>query len=260
MKLALLTILPLCAINPCRGQNIGKIVVVSEMSDEPPTKQGQPKHTIEYELNTNGDFVATNVKKDNIRGGLSDIKTIEAKRINKIRHWEDIKKAKFTVLDLGIDRNTIELASENSNHRLNFGLPDEIVLDVDSLHFCQNYKMTKSMSTGGERISVTMLAKSRPTAQFTFHSNDIGTGEFKLKEYIFCYAILNDRIPDEFPHFNFFSKERLAEVVVYYQKTLECEGYYFQEYADRNHLSGKERRMKVGWNFVGYMRERNKKN
>jgi hypothetical protein len=120
--------------------------------------------------------------------------------------------------------------------------------------------MSKSVSPGGATISVTMLAKSQPTAQFTFHSNDIGSGEFKLKEYIFCYALLNDRIPDEFPHFNFFSKEKLAEIVVYYQKTVECEGYYYEEYADRKHLTGKERRMKVGWDFIEYMRERIKKN
>lgn len=116
--------------------------------------------------------------------------------------------------------------------------------------------MTKSLSTGGEAISIRMLAKALPTAQFTFHANDIGAGEFKLKEYIFCYTILNDRVPDEFPNFNFFSKEKLAEIVVYYQKTVECEGYYYQEFADRNQLTGKERRMKAGWNFPEYMKQR----
>lgn len=71
---------------------------------------------------------------------------------------------------------------------------------------------------------------------------------------------MNDRIPAELLHFNFFSKEKLAEIVVHYRKTVECEGYYYQEYADKNQLTGKERRMKVGWNFVEYMRHRAKKN
>ena len=115
------------------------------------------------------------------------------------------------------------------------------------------------MSTGGEMISVMMLAKSRPTAQFTFHPNDIGTCEFNLKEYIFCYTILNDRIPAEFRHFDFFSREKLAEIVVYYQATVECEGYYYQEYADKNQLTGNERRIKLGWDFVEYVRERTSK-
>ena len=148
------------------------------------------------------------------------------------------------------------MAAANSDHKLTFELPDEIVLDVDSFQFCQNYKMIRSLSIGGETIGLAMIAKARPTGQFTFHANHIGTGVLKLKEYIFCYSILNERIPDEFPHFNFFSKEKLADIVVYYQKTVECEGYYYQEYADKNQLTGKERRMQVGWDFVEYMKQR----
>jgi hypothetical protein len=84
-------------------------------------------------------------------------------------------------------------------------------------------------------------------------------GPFNLKKYIFSYAILNGRIPDEFPHFNFFSAQNLADIVIYYQKTVECEGYYYMEYADKNRLTGEERRMMTGWNFVEYMRQGLKK-
>jgi hypothetical protein len=248
----------LWTINPSLGQAVEKILLVSQEADEPPAKPEPVKYSIAYEIRSDEDLVATHIKKDNEQSKLSGVAKIEKQRIDEISEWNNIKKANFTIFDLGIDRQKIELAAENSNHELNFALPDEIVLDVDSFHFCQNYKMTKNMSTGGERISVTMLAKSQPTAQFTFHSNDLGRGEFELKDYIFCYAVLNGAIPDEFPHFNFFSKEKLADVVVYYQKTVECEGYYYQEYADKNQLTGKERRMKVGWNFVEYMKQRDK--
>ena len=256
MKYGLLTILILWTINPCLAQGIEKIVIVSQKADEPPTKPGPAEYRIEYKINSDGDFIATDVKKDSKKRRLSEIKKIEGQRIKKIQHWENSKKVNFTILDLSIDRETLEFEAQKSNYRLNFPIPGEFVLNVDSFKFCQNYIMTKSTSTGGERISVTMRSKSTPTAQFFFYANDIGRGEFKLKEYIFGYAILNDRIPDEFPHFNFFSKEKLAEIVVYYQKTVECEGYYYQEYADKNQLTGKERRMKEGWDFVEYMRER----
>lgn len=238
MRFALLTRITLWLISPSLGQGIEKILLVSQDSDEPPTKPGPAKYDMAFEINSDGDFIATQIKKDNKRRKLSQVAKIEKERISKIGEWDNVKKVNFTMLDLGIDRKAIELAEEKGNHKLNFKLPDEIVLDVDSFRFCQNYKMTRSVSTGGEAISVMMLAKSQPTVQFTFNSNDIGTGEFKLKDYIFYYSILNDRIPDEFPHFSFFSKERLAEIVVYYQKTVECEGYYYQEYADKNRLTG----------------------
>ena len=175
------------SIHPSVGQDIEKILLVSLAGDEPPTKSGPSKYTMTFEINSDEDFIATQIKRDNKRRELSEVAKIEKERIDKIGEWHNVKKVNFTMLDLGIDRKTIELAAEKGNHKLNFRLPDEIVLDVDTFRFCQNYKMTKSVSTGGEAISVMMLAKSQPTVQFTFNSNDIGTGEFKLKEYIFCY-------------------------------------------------------------------------
>jgi hypothetical protein len=256
VKYGLLTILVLWTINLSLGQAVEKILLVSQERDEPPTKPAPAKYTLAFEINPDGDFIATQVKRDNKRRKLSEVATIEKERMDKIDGWNNVNKSNFTILDLGIDRKTIELTADDSGYKLNFELPDQIVLDVDSFHFCQNYKTTKSISTGGERISVTMLAKSQPPALFTFNSNDIGTGEFKLKEYIFCYSILNERIPDQFQHFNFFSKGKLSEIVVYYQKTVECEGFYYEEYADKNQLTDKERRMKEGWDFVRYMKQR----
>lgn len=250
MRYGVLTILALWTIHPSLGQDIKKIVLVSQESDEPPTKPTPAKYSITFELSSDEHYIATHIKMHQKKRKLPEVAKIEKERIDRIDEWDSVKKVNLTMLDLGIDPKTIESVAENSNHKLNFELPDETVLDVDSFQFCQDYKMTKCVSTGGEMISLTLLGKLRPTTRFTFESNDIGEGEFTLKEYISCYTILNDRIPDEFPHFSFFSKEKLAEVVVYYQKTVECEGYYYQEYADKNRLTGKERRMKTGWNFV----------
>lgn len=169
------------SIHPSVGQDIEKILLVSQEGDEPPTKPGPSKYTMAFEINSDEDFIATQIKRDNKRRELSEVAKIEKERIDKIGEWDKVKKVNFTMVDLGIDRNTLELAAENSKYKLNFELPDQIVLDVDSFEFCQNYKMTESISTGGETMGVTMLAKSRPTAQFTFHSNDIGTGGFKLR-------------------------------------------------------------------------------
>lgn len=212
MRYGLLTMLVFWTIYPSLGQDIEKIFLVSREADEPPTKPGPAEYIMTFEINSDEDFMATTIPRDNKRRKLSQVAKIEKQRVDKVRDWEAVNKVDFTTLDLGIDRRAIELAAENSIHKLDFEPPDEIVLDVDSFQFCQNYGVTTSVATGGEMISVTLLGKSRPTAPFAFHSNDIGTGEFKLKEYIFCYTMLNDRIPDEFPHFSLFSKEKLADI------------------------------------------------
>jgi hypothetical protein len=256
MRFRLLIIFTVWSIHPSLGQDIEKILVVWQEGDEPPTKPRPPKYTMAFEINSDGNFVATDMRKDNRRRKLRENMTIEGPRVNKVEHWEDTKEANFTLQDLGIERGSLGLDTQKSNYQLNFPIPHEIILNVDSFTFCQKYKMTKSVSTGGPEIIVTTVRKSTPTTQVVSHSYHIGRSELNLKEYILCYTILSERIPDEFPHFDFFSKEKLAEVVFYYQKTVECEGYYYQEYADKNQLTDKERRMKEGWDFVRYMEQR----
>ena len=119
--------------------------------------------------------------------------------------------------------------------------------------------MTKSISTGGETLTVTLINKKGLKEEFIFDSDDIGKGRFKLEDYIFCYTLLLDKIPNEVPHYNFFSKDKLMDIVLYYQATVECEGYYYKEYTDKNpNMTSKDKRMRIGWNFVEYMGQRNK--
>jgi len=126
MRFALLTIVTLWSINPSLGQGIEKILLVSQEGDEPPTKTGPAKYTMVFEINSDEDFIATQLKRDNKRRKLSEVAKIEKERIEKIGDWDKVKKVNFTMLDLGIDRKTIELAAEDSNHKLNFELPSSL--------------------------------------------------------------------------------------------------------------------------------------
>ena len=117
--------------------------------------------------------------------------------------------------------------------------------------------MTKIISTGGETITVTWINDLGQKSEFIFDSNDIGDGKFNIKDYLFCYALLGDKIPNVIPYYDLFTKNKLTDILLYYQETVECEGYYYKEYTDRNsNLTPQDKRTKKGWDFVEYIRKR----
>src|SRR5690606_12150899 len=110
MRYGLFIVFTIWSIHPSFGQDIEEILLVSQDSDEPPTKPGPAKYDMAFEINSDGDFIATQIKKDNKRRKLSQVAKIEKERISKIGEWDNVKKVNFTMLDLGIDRKAIELA------------------------------------------------------------------------------------------------------------------------------------------------------
>ena len=109
-------------------------------------------------------------------------------------------------------------------------------------------------------LTVTLIYNDGQKKEFIFDSNDIGAGSFNLGDYILCYTLLADKIPNEVPSYDFFSKSKFTDIAFHYQKTVECEGYYYKEFTDKNPtMTSKDKRMMTGWNFVEYMEQRNKK-
>ena len=107
---------------------------------------------------------------------------------------------------------------------------------------------------------MTLIYNDGQKKEFIFDSNDIGEGNFNLGDYILCYTLLADKIPNEVPSYGFFSKSKFTDIVLCYQKTVECEGYYYKEFTDKNPtMTSKDKRMMTGWNFVEYMGQRNEK-
>jgi hypothetical protein len=182
---------------------------------------------------------------------------IDKERVERVTQWRTTDKKSFNQSDLEFDITTLKTGT--NDYKLNFGIPTDLVVSVDSFQFCQNYKMTNIISTGGETIAVTLLDNSGQKNEFIFDSNDIGERKFKLKDYILCYTLLKDKIPSEIPYYDFFSKGKLMEIILYYQKTVECEGYYYKEYTDKNpQMTSQEKRMMKGWDFVKYMGQKSK--
>lgn len=258
MKYRLLIILILATIFRSAGQDIEYIVFTTQQIDEPPTKEGRRLYSIEFKRQANGDFVTSAYLENAEKRLHNDTIVIDRGQVDKFNRWRESNKNSFSQLDL--DLNIASLKNRTSNYKLNFEIPGDFVVRVDSFQFCQTYKMTRTISTGGEIISVTLIYKSEKKAEFAFDSNEIGAGELKLRDYILCYTLLKDRIPREIRNHHFFSPDKLADILLYYQKTVECEGYYYKEYTDKNpKMSSKEKRMMTGWDFVKYMEQRSKK-
>ena len=138
-----------------------------------------------------------------------------------------------------------------------FDVPSPIIVRVDSFKFCENYKMTKRISTGGTTVTVTVINSNNTVHYFQFDSSK-DRGEFDLRAYLYCYLLLKNRIPPQLLSAGFFSEVALADIVMYYLKAVECEGYYYREYTqEKADMTAQERRMMKGWDFRQYMEKRN---
>lgn len=243
---------------PSIGQEIEKIIFTSQQADEPPTKQGRPKYTIEFSRQASGEFTASAMSVDKKKRKLKDRVTIEKERIEKITDWRNLNKKTFSQSDLGLE--IADLKSKTNKYKLNFDIPSDLVIKIDSFQFCQTYQMTRTISTGGEIFTMTLIEKGGQKQEIVFDSNDIGEKTFNLRDYILCYTLFVDNIPTEVPSYDFFSKETFLDIILCYQKTVECEGFYYKEFTNENpQMTAKDKRMMKSWDFVEYLRQRNTK-
>ena len=255
MKYLLLIILTILTF-PSFGQEIEKIIFTSQQADEPPTKQGRPKYRIEFNRQTSGEFTASSFSVDKKKKKLKNKVTIEKERIEKITNWRNQNKKTFSQSDLELDISDL---TRQNNYKLNFDIPFNLIVQVDSFRFCKTYDNIKTISLGGEGFTITLINSLSQKQEFLFESNT-KADDFNLGDYILCYQLLTDKIPQEVSDYGFFSKSKFTDVILYYQKTVECEGFYYKEFTDKNpQMTAKDRRMMKGWDFVEYLRQRNKK-
>ncbi len=257
MKYLVLIILTILTF-PSAGQEIVKIIFTSQQADEPPTIQGRPKYTMEFNRQASGEFMASDVSVGKKKKKLENRATIDSERIKKITAWRNLNKVTFSQSDLGLE--TATLKSKTNKYKLTFDIPSDLVVKIDSFQFCQMYQMTSTISTGGETFAVTLIEKGGQMQEIVFNSNDIGKKTFNLRDYILSYTLFADNIPNEVPSYGFFSKETFIDIILYYQKTVECEGFYYKEFTDKNpEMTARDKRMMQGWDFAEYLRQRNKK-
>lgn len=259
MKYRLLIILSLLVIIPSFGQDINKISFISKGFDEPPTKQGKPLLKVEYKKDDSGNFTATHYLKNNSRKELENTITIEKERVEVFKEWKLKGVKTFELSDLGISDDLIRDKEKSEAIKTNFSLPENLLVQTDSFSYCQKWKMTESISTGGYKLEMVIYFANNEAEKFVFGSNDLGMGLFDLKGYLYSFKLLSEKTPNQVPQYDFFSMDNLANILLTYYKTVECEGYYYNEFIEKNpERSAQENRMKTGWDFVEYMRQRKK--
>jgi hypothetical protein len=181
MKYLLLTILIWLIAFPLLGQDIKQVILSSQEADEPPTKQGSAVYTMKFGRNNSGDLVAENYQIKNSRRKLSQKIVIESQRIQVYNVWRKANIKEFKFPQLGISSQAIESKLKEANLKLSVDFTKEMVIRADSFNFCQSYKMTKTMSTGGYKFEMIVVEKSGDKQIYRFDSNDIGVGNFNLE-------------------------------------------------------------------------------
>jgi len=260
MKYGLLIILTLLTIITSFGQDIKKIVFSSQGFDEPPTKQGKPELTVEYLKDESGDYTARHYYKNKKKIKLETPITIEKERVKIIGEWRANNSKEFKPSDLGLNDEQIRKRAKDKDFKTTFGLPDNFLVRTDSFNLCQRWKMIVSHSTGGHRLRVTINFENGDTDKFEFGSNDFGTKKFDLRGYFYSYQLLATKTPKQVYEYGFFTQENLTDLILNYFKTIECEGYYYNEFEGKNpKRTPQENRMMTGWDFAEYMKQRNKK-
>lgn len=169
MKYYLLIVLTLSIGFQSIGQEIEAITLTTQQVDEPPTIQGRALYSITFTTGKYDGLATYSYYENTDRLDLKDSITIEKDRIKVLENWRGVNKNVFTLIDLGVD--IAILKSRPSSYKLNFEIPDDFIVLVDSFQFCQQYKMTRSISTGGEIIMVTIIYESRQKNEFVFDSN-----------------------------------------------------------------------------------------
>jgi len=240
---------------PANTNWINQISVTYQEADEPPVVGGRPLNILSFERN-DADLVATYFTKGNSKIALEDTLTLHPSLVQTIMDWAKDKSV-FTLRELDLKNEAVKKAASNtSKNKLVFGMPEYLLVNIDSMTFCKQYIMQRTMSTGIDRVSVSVMYSNKSKVNFEFEANDLVSG-FDLKAYLTCYLFLYEAIiPDEFPAAKFFEEDKLIQLLYEYQKITECEGYYYREYTSKHpELSARDRRMMKGWDFIAYMKQ-----
>ncbi|REG83597.1 hypothetical protein [Algoriphagus antarcticus] len=241
------------------GQDIESIFVQVMLSDEPPTKYGPQVFEIAFVSEGSKSLSAdyyTNQYKKKKKVKLQEPIVIESQQLEKFNNWVSTKKSEFLLDELGVDISNLGLP--NSSYKTTFKIEEEKIR-IDSFNICKGWQNLRTFSTGGFSVKVQMMKDGDSSEILNFHSNDIGMFKLDLQSLLIIQPILQSKIPEEMGTDGLFDKESLIELLNYYYKTVECEGYYYDEFIEQNPERTKaENRIMVGWNFTEYMNQRNK--
>ena len=246
----------------CFGQGVKEIIVESQRLNEPPTIPPPALYQIKFERTKKGDFKASAVQElldKSSEKTLKDDIVLSKEKVNQTNSWLSNNKSSFSFTDLNTDLQQINNAIVTHQLTLAEKIDEDFMVKVDSFNFCNSFDNRRTMVIGGAKLNVTLKLENGDNETFSFEAGDFGTEKFNLRDYLIFYPLLKDKIPIHNEASDFFNETQLLRVLLHYLDTIECEGFYYNEfisiYPER---TPKENRMRVGWNFEEYMRNRKK--
>jgi hypothetical protein len=235
-------------------QKIKSIAIETQEADEPPTKEGRKKYSIEYKINKLGDLETSYFKVNNKRQIIKTL-VIEKSKVEALESWLTLDKRDFKFSDFDTDEEEHVNYFNNSQYKLNIPIEGKIIIQTDSFAFCQGHSIQRVLSTGGYRLITTIEITNNPIRKFDSWSSDIGEHKFDLLNYLHSYKLLKNRLPGNFPRSQLFTEDFFKNFIAYYFQTIECEGYYYKEYIKMHPgRSAKQNRMKDDWNYIEFLR------
>jgi hypothetical protein len=254
MKGALcLLFLSLCL--SCFGQAITKVIVTVSEGCELCTKT-PPEYKIIFKLSKSGAMAAHEYYKGKTKKRLGSDMIITRERIAEVQEWFSTRKKTFFLTDLDLQYDSLaakllDFSRKTDKCHLTAGIPKDVIIDTDSIDFCHRHSNKVEISSGTDAVNLEIIDDQK-TRKFTLDSK-----LEKPLDYFIAFRILEEKIPDTFPLSGLFHKEQLYQSVLFYLKETECEEYYYKEFSAKHpERPAKDRRMKAGWNFEEYLKER----
>ncbi|KXX67212.1 hypothetical protein AVL50_27895 [Flammeovirga sp. SJP92] len=130
---------------------------------------------------------------------------------------------------------------------------------IDSINFCNKWD---ALSLKVECIgSQSIIIKTDTTVIFEYSYGDRKNRTFDLEGYLLTYPLFNEQLSSIISTERFgYTLSSLISVLEYYNKSLECEEYYYAEFMKENPgRTSAENRMRIGWDFHQYLSQREKK-
>ena len=240
---------------PLMGQTIDQLIITVQEHDEPPTSKGKrDEYVLHYTRDRQGNLAANRYFRSGKKVRLRKEMLIPKDALRQVQKWMNSNERSFLFESFHSDESVLRERQSDPAYGLLHELPPIIRIEIDSFNFCQPHLMKKTFTIGGLTIRVNLKTREDELS-FEFDSSTDRNGKLDLHGYLFCYSLLDDALPNDFPGAHYFSPQGLRNIIMQYFKVIECEGYYYQEYTSR-HGERTPVELRQGWDFKRYMIER----
>jgi hypothetical protein len=253
-------LLLLISIGCCLGQGVKEIVVESQRTNEPPMIPGPPLYRISFKRGKSGDFVASVLQEHSGRIKRTKLKeaiVLSKQQVDQTFSWISTNQSSFRLSELDIGYQLINKELSAFSLDLTEKINPDLVVKTDSFRLCKSLDGRRIHGTGRTTLRVFLRLESGDTKSFTVRSIDFKDQEFNLQEYLMLYPLLKDKLAIAHTFPDFFNESQLAKILRDYLEIVECEGFYYKEFVSlQPQRTPMDNRMKKGWDFKEYMKNR----